>query len=884
MLHWFTSPSLRRWGEIVLYALLAASVILLAGPQFLEIAECWVRPQPPAAQVAIGLLAAAVLIGIGHGRWAGSLRVVRWLRYPPHILSVPLGLAFLWIAENCCSGLDGAATASVAPGAPDPWRALRAGTLLLGVGFSVAWECAARLRARPTTLLQTTAASPSTATVLDADSQLLIDWIASDDPVTDFRLDGHGHSGVAERIARRLISDPRASVVLVGPVGSGKSTIGEMTRQHLALSQPKNRTIRFKRISLWPFAFADSAIESILEQALECIKNDVDTLAIAGIPEAYTKAVGSQIPGIAGMLDVVRRRGTPGELLDQIDEVVTAAGIEIVLWIEDLERFAVDRHTAVARQIDQIHSLIYELDSRSSIRVVIASATILERIDPAKIARYIEHVPKIEAAANWARISDFRDSCLSSSPSWIDAAPTTEARSGVFALDGRLAELVLSEELGSQDLGTRAAFAVAASTPRTLKLGLRRTLEVWQVLRGEVDFDDVLAVSLVAAASPRMLSFVDEHIDRLRDGPPTSFDRPNEKDAKRDTNFRRNFEGALSSIKDDRSRTATRALIKFVFPGIESAPNENRDRPQGFASTGPRDYWSRFTAQIPVDASESDQAVLSAVKDWELGGESDLLHHIEDERQSTAVSVFGRRLSERRVYDCLHALCTRLAADKELPVATMTERLTVVRGMLYGRSPRLADLSSAIVDSIRTKSEGDLRVASAIMEVLANSENSWYAGELNHGYLEKIKHAVRGALIKACTTGGEDTSIPKLFTLPPLQLYWLVRSSSLGFRGPIRSLPFEEWPIVAEALASAADIDFAACMPHVLLFLVDSGDPLGMPGMRPAYVVNRFALEELFGAPRIRGILTTHQETPSWSPEFQAKLTTVRNHLDIAQT
>lgn len=865
----------RRWFEIAAYALIAVSVVLLARSQLLEFWHQWVRPRRPVEQAAVGFLTFVLLLGLGRGQWAGCLRFRRWHRYPPHLVSVLLGLALLWIAQSFQPGTNSITNAANEP----PDNLLRAGVFLFCALASVVWTSASTQSPVPAPRLPPSGTHADRRDPGAVDFQKLVDWVSSDNPLTDIRLDRYGHRHVADRIAQRLIENSSNAIILIGPVGSGKTTIGALTERRLEERRPKNRTIRFVRTSLWPFAFSDSAIEGILGHALECLRAEADTLAISGVPEAYSQAVSSDASGFAGVLKVIHHKNEPGELLDRINDIATTAGIEIVLWIEDLERYGGNQERALARPPSQIHSLLYELSSRSAIRVVVASSTILDNIDPAKIARYIEHVPKIGATANWTTISAFRNGCLSQTPNWIDAADT-DARARVATLRAELSELIIGDELYRQNIGARAALAVAASTPRELKLGLRRALEVWQTLRGEVDFDDTLAMSLVAAVSPRTFSFVDEHIDRLRNGPPRSIGQPNKADEKRDAEFLEGLEDALSSVSDLRSRTAVRALIDFVFPTASVGAEASTGRPQGFASGRPRDYWRRFTAQAPVNVGESDQAVLSAVVEWESGSGTRLLAMICDEIQSDATGVFGRLLSEDRVYGCLKSICVQFSTNTDVGVGFISSRLRLIRDMLYGRSRRLSVLANAAAEAIGAQGAGDLRVAFAIVETFAYDRDNWYLDEHDDGYREQIKLAARQSLVESCAAPETEARRLGMFMLDPLELYRLVRATSLHTRGPIRSMPFEDWPVVASALVTASQRDFSACMPYLLGFTTTTRESIALGGSEAWQVVDRFVVETLFDPVLISDLLSKHPETPAWSFDNQKRLSVLRSYFD----
>jgi hypothetical protein len=545
-----------------------------------------------------------------------------------------------------------------------------------------------------------------------------------------------------------------------------------------------------------------------------------------------------------------------------------------VLWVEDLERFAHHAGGDHPRQLSQIYSLLYELQTRRSIRVIIATATIREHVDAAKIARHIEHVPRLDPCTAWKLISDFRDACLSNRIRWLDSV-SAEVRKSNATISVTPRKLGIGRKAGHDE-----ALALATDNPRALKLGLRRALETWSILRGEIDFDDVLAVSILQAAAPQAYALVNEHIDRFRDGPPMLISAPNQKDDVQDAGFQSELNRVITGATSERQRDAIRSLIEFVFPTMSRNSMAAHNRPQGLASKEPRDYWARFTSQASVNESESDQAVLSAIDAWEIGADRRLLEHVETAGQASAVAVFGSKLSEARVYDCLRAVCGRSAADSSFDTSQIVERLKVVHRMMYGRHPHLPHLSQAAVESIRDNGARDLRVAVAVLQVFVRDAEAWYLDSLSHGFREQIKSTARDALIEACSASTKSEHNRRFSGLGHVDFYRLIRMSTVGFGNVIESPPFDEWPRVREALTEAVEREPDVYGPHILLFLTTQPQWGGGGGAEWRCSVNLRALESMFDSARVCAALDGPAEYPAWSNELQVRLSVLRQYID----
>lgn len=64
--------------------------------------------------------------------------------------------------------------------------------------------------------------------------------------------------------------------------------------------------------------------------------------------------------------------------------------------------------------------------------------------------------------------------------------------------------------LGDRIFTFASALSALANTPRVLKQGLSRAHETWTVLKGEIDVDDVLALSVLREASPNAFALLHE--------------------------------------------------------------------------------------------------------------------------------------------------------------------------------------------------------------------------------------------------------------------------------------------------------------------------------------------------------------------------------------
>ena len=149
------------------------------------------------------------------------------------------------------------------------------------------------------------------------DLEALVERIMDDREVSDPKDDWFHHNDVALRIVRRLTKSDGESptMAVVGPLGSGKSTIRRLVAHHLA----EHPSVQMLDISLWPFDSAESAVAGILGAVVRSLGEHVNTLAITGLSERYVNTI-ERVAGRWGTLArYVGGESRPEAILDKMD-------------------------------------------------------------------------------------------------------------------------------------------------------------------------------------------------------------------------------------------------------------------------------------------------------------------------------------------------------------------------------------------------------------------------------------------------------------------------------------------------------------------------------------------------------------------------------------
>jgi hypothetical protein len=628
-----------RWMSVVAMAFVAGSIVLLAltgmraGLASFAAAPAWVL-------VCASVLLGAICLHHAGGRWLQFTGLQHVSTYPP-----------LWLA-----GLAGAAgiafllakvpTIRESVGVPAEYSAPLsdvglygaasvAGLLLLSL-CQVAWRaCSNRFESR-NQADQEQDERPATKSLCDS-FEGLTSWLADDSPVVSDEDDAFGHLRIARRIASRLLEEHPPAQAIVGRLGAGKTTLQALVVNALKSMGGRARYVNVVAVELWPYETPRAAVEGVIRALVDALAREVNVTALRGIPESYVHAMSSAGGIWSAIAHLQGSPANPFDALQRIDAIATAIGQRYVVWVEDLERFAGhgvgnDQETPEeAERLNPIRALLHGLDRLDSVTVVTATTSLHIRIDLEKIARFVEQLPELPELEVTKIISTFREGCRDRFNTIDPAHP--RVRKELDKLGGQQNLEIRHAMFGKKIHSLHDALPVLCSTPRALKQALRSALDTWKRLAGEIDVDDLLAMSILREAEPEVFALVGEHVDALR-GSGVS---PDER-----RNAHQEWDVAFGKMAlDDRRRRAVGELVKFVF-------NEQHaeEKPQGFRNARHTDYWERFLAVPTLSKPERDQDVLRVVL---ADDDEALLGLLEDAQRSDAVESFSRLLKTDRL-------------------------------------------------------------------------------------------------------------------------------------------------------------------------------------------------------------------------------------------
>lgn len=806
----------RRWASVLLTALIGACVwIVILGffptlPLGLLRLPWWVIPT-----IAFLTLAAIIVDGLGsslglpflaatpaaRGRWTAVLGLRHWGTYPSFWQSAILGTAAV-----VCFGF----TFSRLPAAFDAvhqayfyWSASLVSVLVLCL-LPCAW--CTREKVKKTDLPPTSAGSARNIESLSEEE--FEAWLRDDQPIDDAKHDYFGTARIAERISRRLARGKGSQVVL-GALGSGKTSLSMLVEQSLATT-PR---LLFVRVSLWEFETAPAAAHGLPEAIVEKLGEVVNILPIRGLSESYVRAIGcAGAPGSIAAQFLAAP--SPHERLKKIDEVLTATDRRMVIWLEDAERFAdaasgsTDGHTR-GNRLRSLYSLAFGLDQLNRVSIVSATTTARDAFDFEKLARHVEQIPTLPDKTVRALLAKFRRGQLKRFPDDIDPAQVA-ARTPMNALDSE--DLIHWRSIESNRTAIDFYLVTAIETPRVLKFALRAAVELWDDLHGEVDFDDLLAITLLRATFPAgydVLRLNRAQLPRWGEGLYA-----NGQDAYGNAAPRIRDLDEIDSKLGNWERNYTRAVAQFVF-----GSSERKGKPQSLATER---YWSRFSDGRLSRTDDLDQPLLRAIRDDD---EQTLVEYLVSGR-GAMVENFDHLLPDEGAFSLLAPLCEQLVSVNPLSWASndlfggdppgIIHLWRTWQGKLRAApDEKLDDLLKLVVEellAVLPRSVGNLgllreldyyylaigREGPRILDVISVEQGRALAGE--------VRSAMWNAMVKHYAAR-PDVLVDAMRDALPYSLWRVVWGSYRCEEKRFDEIPFPGWQEFAATILDAARLD-----------------------------------------------------------------------------
>jgi len=705
-------------------------------------------------------------------------------------------------------------------------------------------------------------------------------WVADDTEIEQPSEDRFNHQSIAQRIARRITESPHEeppTMALVGPLGSGKSSIGRLVKWYLK----EYPSIRVVTISLWPFDTQEAAVRGVLKALIDEVGKHVNTLPLAGLPEDYMSAIehaGGRRYG--SLVRMFRTEWRPEIILDRLAEVALATDLRFVLWIEDLERFAGFSNAADNQVVDlnetvrlgAMRSLFFMLDRKPRISVIVADTSLETRFDVEKIARFIEHPLRLEPKAVSSDLYTLRQACLHGWPKPIIDIVNPYDREESMPLTG---ESYSVSKAFSEYKGTPTVFdaiVIVCRTPRIYKSFIRQTESIWHKLAGEIDFDDVLVASLIRVAHPQLFSFIDKRIDVFSRG----FIRPDSgaNDNGDQHPVCQEYTNIWESETDYQYGESLNILVRFLFPSLNNQFANVSTRVQGVRNI---DYWKRYFSVPDIAEPESDQAALRCINSWQNKESSELISWVVDDERHAQIEKFTGCFEENEL--CLLLEQVIEAESKELWPSNRYGALprngiiSIWRMVEIGQ-PSEDGLIDVIIKSVNKYIAVNLPLVEDIQHYFGTESND-VPHRLNSENRQLLASEVHKALISnfvpdryedllIATRGGSYHVI--------YHLAWgldRIRSNKTG------QLPFEKWSDFSSVLLTSAEHAPDKAIPLIIPFIID------YDYRRSTATFNEEAARRLFEFDRLMSLLINMEIKSDFEGELMDRLEAAKEFAKI---
>lgn len=591
---WSQVVCFSAWGPLSLFVTSLASDRLASWSGYLAKVPAWFS----FSSVAIGL--AIIFVPVVRTFPISGQQFRFLLRYPPRWFAGILGVA--WIL---------ALTSGFGVGPPTVATGWKWGLLVAVVAAAMALAYVKWIPAEVCDRGNPSAVETKTpdAQVRDiaGDWRELEQWVMRDDPIARPEQDRFEMRDVARRMARRFrengLGQSGVSMGLIGPFGSGKTSIVNLIRQDLeGLRDSKEPHVWMCETSCWGFNDSAAALHRILSAVVKTIGEFVDCSVIRKMPDAYGEALaaGSETSHLLGRL--IGGERDPAKQLGHLTPILMAANARLLIVLEDI-----DRNQSPSFNPDDIISTLFRLKSVKGVSFILAASSESRvHLDFAKLCDHIELVPDLRREAILTASLAIREHCFGSYR-FLDPERADRRRNSRMEL---WSDTLLDWPADEPPLPV--TISSLCNTPRKLKHALRHTLSFWQSLHGEVDLDELMVVSVLRHGAPEAFEFLLRNMEILRQEKREGL--TNRQKALQD-------EWDQWTQKVEWDRRSALDLVLFLVPGATDflkgrKPWSGLSHVQGVVHSSPTDYWRRMVRGSLAEDEVSDQELLGQIEQW----------------------------------------------------------------------------------------------------------------------------------------------------------------------------------------------------------------------------------------------------------------------------
>jgi len=810
------SVSLRRWGSVVGLSIIGAVVFEAS----LALGWHYARalPEPTLwfsvlfVRVGIGaaLLAAAFLAAEPIRFRTGHLRRIHL--YPP-----------LWFAIVLAVGSAAIFDATFQPvrnGLVPAWQQLDvlgplAIAAILGTALrQMPWRWPAKEQPAPP------AAGPVTWDVLK-------DWFRREAPL-DRGPDLLGHEPIAERTYNAITAPENQAIALIGPVGSGKSSVLNMVKRKL-LSKDAPFTV-VAEFNCWAMPRSEDAPRIALERAIDALDHFVDVQAVRRLPISYQRILSAEPTGRVSRLLGLDDVPDGAEQLRTLSPLLNVIGARLLLIIEDAERAGqgfetrhLERLLWTLRDVDRV-SFILSFDGEQAAFDYPKLCDIIERI-PRMTADRVEDM-LAPAYAQWRAVSE---SCIDPI-----ADEKRDDRLGLENVTNPMMRYL------RRTRGDSVADAITAllTSPRKLKHFIRDVDRAWRQLEGEVELNDLIVLTALRHGAAEVFDFLVENVEVARS-------ERRERDVLGGAavkTVKARWENLRNSLAEP---THVQTLVDVLDLNQLSSDVtiSSQSSPQGIHNGEPVDYLGRILAGQLLPGEIRDQEVLRDIGAWKSSRSGPMLEKLktatpESDQYVKLWEHYSGRLSEDELIEItgvlIADLVNRLGADASIQHPALLA--------VWRRCNRRIHNSKTdwLIDQIRSVLPRSLGFATDLFQYLASR---------SHGIVsEEHRPRVRAALVESAREvfASPDALFSSLGAKHEYPLTRLVYPPPMD--EPPDTVPLDSWGWLVDLIITTAKANEERIVPDVSVMVGDTLHGFRTGQFEQRYKLKREWMSQIFGA------------------------------------
>lgn len=423
-------------------------------------------------------------------------------------------------------------------------------------------------------------------------------------PISKLSEDKYQREQVVMRLKACLMGAPESSLIfrriaLVGPFGSGKSSVLNMLEEqiNLEMSESKQKWL-FVHFDAWGRADHTGGVQGVLlGSIINAISKVVETSSVQSIPSNYMTAI-RNVNATKFIFDLIDNNYSPTEQLTKLNRLLKNNNLKVCVFIEDM-----DRNEDPRRAINSIAPLLNNFRDEHQISFIFTLGYSSESSDIiSRVTDYREDLFPIDIKTQLTSFVKAQHACAEN----VELFYELESGNGENWLlwNGRF---IASNGLVTVNSHNIINFLDdVIETARDFSAIKREVESKWLWLRGEVNFDDLLIVTTIKITDPIAYDFIVVNIKRLQDGGDETGKLLDDQWSK------------LAGIKNSES---SKKLIQYIFPLWSSGSNKaSYMRCQSFSyKYSFKNYWEVYLKSGSSQFLDySDQKLFLDMKSFDL--------------------------------------------------------------------------------------------------------------------------------------------------------------------------------------------------------------------------------------------------------------------------